>query len=425
MTRTINKSYFWFDVIVIILQISRGLTIVGAWVSDLFPIPYGIEWLILMIAAHALRFGFKFGTNNKHGLGIFKLFFAIQILDILQALFLGNASGFVRIITVIYLFIFFQYLLCMYEDYSNQGSYIIKPYVYLSVYNIVVVILCAFLILSGVLSETDNLMSVNSLTYDNVVNSSGVYYFPGHLSLCTTNSRVLMDFGVPMLTGLTHEPHVLCMLILPSLFLLYRKKYSTIFKIGILVSYLIIMVISTSTTSFVCMAIVLVLEELWSVFIGKNSIIQAVLIIGIIVFIAIRGHFVTNLILEMVTERTTAGSASSGSMDYSAAMLEYVVTPTNIFGHGNMPGGVGQQVLNNQIGLVTCLMDLGLYVWFLVIIVRNVLSKNPTKHYVGMAILYFALHLLKLSYAILTYPYFIFMLFVLWIFDRTPEENIE
>lgn len=423
MVKAIKKSYFWFDFAVIILQISRGLTIIGSGFDDILPIPYGIGWLCFMTLAYFIRFGTQSNYMQEKEKGIFKLFFIIYFFDILQSLFLGNSSGFVRIITLLYLYFFLKYLFALYKDGGFDISVITRPYVGLSLYNVGVVLLSAILILMGVISPTSNQLSSNSLLYDNVVNGRTEYFFPGYLSVCTLNSRVLIDFGIPMLTGLSHEPHVFCMLILPSLFLLFGKRSSMLVKIGILLSYLLVMVVATSTTAFLCFSVVIIIEEIWSMLIGKNSKFQAFVIIGIIVFVVIKGQLVSNLIVEMMVERTTAGSASSGSMDYSAATLEYVVTPDSFFGSGNLPGGVGKKVLNSQIGFVTCILDLALYTWMLIMVFRNITSKNKYKHYVGMAVLYFSIHLLKLSYAIITYPFFLFMLFVIWAVNRLPEED--
>ena len=139
-----------------------------------------------------------------------------------------------RILTMFDMYLFMEYAYAVYDESRkkkiNDINSVFIPYEIFTVYNVVAVLLCAILLYVGVLNPYSNQLAPNSLTMSHYVNKGTIHFFPGFLSLTEGGMRGLISFNVPVLTGLSHEPHTLFLLIGPAFFLLLRRFQQ---KIGV------------------------------------------------------------------------------------------------------------------------------------------------------------------------------------------------
>ncbi len=407
-----NKSdLVFFDWVFIILNITFHLSIVKVFTFDLLPIPpiislFGFNLLSLLFR---WKGNLSFLIEARRSV-LLLLLFLIYVFDIVQNLFNNPESAISRFFTLMSVFLFCSYLYNLAgkkKTYAESVFTITKPYILYGSYNVFIIILAGLLIFIGVLSPTSNLLSVNSLTKVDV-GSGQAYYFPGYISIVTESFRVLADWGIPMITGLSHEPHVVNYIVLPSLFFLICIDKMQKWRLLIYSAYVIELFLAYSTTAVACLGFIIVIDAIWSFSIGKNitSLIPLVLVVLIVVF-GYGGTFFNMISDEFVRKTVT----ETGSMEYSSEMLRYLTHPKSLFGAGNMPGSVGDLELKD-VGAITFLLDTFFYLVLIVSIFRMVISRDKRFHYVGLACLYVALHSLKVSFLAFNYPYFVFIVFI-------------
>ena len=397
------KNLKIIDFIVIILQVGYPLTIL----SEMIMFPYHIGITAFMIITYLFRFKRKndpFATILKSRLYV--LFFFICLFDILQFLIMDFGLFVSKILLTVNYFLFLQYLNNMFNNISegNKNRFF-APYMLYGVYNLMTILVAALLISLGVLSATSNPISFSFM--DNNISMGASYYFPGFLSVALDNYRVLSD--IPILMGLTHEPHVLCFLFLPVAFLLQCFLKKNLWRILIYVVTGMVLVISMSTTAIITFAAVLIVELVWNF--GRTRRLSSIVIISLMAMLAVT--YFPELLSDTQFFMTNKFDVDTGSLNYSENLLRYVVTPTGFLGTGNIGMGNFFERANSQIGFVTAILDVIFYFALCFKILRLINTKNDVTHYIGMASLYFALHLLKVSFLVFNYPYLIFMMFII------------
>lgn len=419
------NSVIWlrrlFDAFVIIVQVSYGLSMVMIWTVANIPIGYGINLFLFMFISYLLRFGVRFQIGKLiKSSKLLSLFLFIYIFDILQNAVLLNPVAFPRLFLFLDIILFIEYLYACYIEQGNRGyARITEPYLVYSVYNVLVVILLFFFIILGILSITDNPLEENILIKDNL-DAGGGYFFPGHISIVTREARSLSDFGIPMITGLSHEPHVLAYLIFPSLFLLLYKIPNKIYLITLCyILYFSVAILGQSSTAILVLSATVFLDIIWRTK-GKNGIITVLLLLGLIAIIILKSRTVIDLVQTMVFDKI---STETGSLDYSASMLDYVLSPSNIIGTGNIPNATGSAVKSQDVGFITCILDIFFYVFLCIESFRLYRSREAKYHFIGLAVIYFSLHTLKMSYLTFSYPYSAFIIFCLCVFNKEKQHS--
>lgn len=416
------KKLKFIDYLVIIIESTYPLSMLKVWTIDLINLPHGFNLTIFMVLAYIIRFGTQSINLNivKRSI-LIKLLFVILVFDILQATLhfdpAGMLSTFLYIINILFLINYFERVSSG-ENYSDNLSVVLRPYKIYSCYNISVIILSALLIAMGVLNPHNNLIAVNSMTYDNVVNGNMSYYFPGYLSLVTSDYRILSVANIPVLTGLSHEPHVLCFLIFPSFFLFLSNYKKSTAKIIIYVVAILILMISYSTTALFVFSLLVLLDLLWNAFVNRSTSNY----LFVLVYLVLLGWFLSSYWSLIEIQLVSKTEIDTGSIDYSGAMLKYVISPSGILGYGNIPRAVGLDIATKDIGLVTCVLDVSFFILLIYYSVRLYLSKDVSYHYIGLACLYFTLHSLKTNIMTFSYPYLVFIIYVLY---KTYDKMIQ
>ena len=427
-----HKSVFlsFFDFVVVILQMTYMLSIVGVYTIDVVPLPHYLTLFVLILFPYLVRFRkhftlFQEVRNNP----VFILFLLILLFDVIQGtLIRQTGDGIARGIMMTSNYVFAEYLYAMYCEanrYTNRPiESMLKPYMIYSGYNIFAIILCLLLIVFGVISATDNPIEENALTHVNVSEGQS-YFFPGYLSLSLMSMRLLSVFNIPLLTGLSHEPHVLLYLILPSLFIYLGqiKDSKLLMRFLVIFAFLVVLVVAMSTTAVICVALVFSLDILWHILHGntKNKIFFFLFITVTMVLIIIYGSFFINLMADEVMNKTSG--SSTGSLSYTSEMLKYIVIPDSILGYGNVPPANGQLLKNYSAGVFTCLFDVLFYLIVVVTAVKLILNKDERIHYYGLACLYFLLHTLKVSFLTFAYPYLSLILVLMFISYKESKHS--
>ena len=391
------------DFFIILLNITNGMCMLRVWFLDPLHISYGIDLCVLTILAYFFRFGAKIKLLHLKRNGLYLFFLFVYFADIIQNMFISNNMSLVtrRIVLLINVCFFMEYIYALYLETKSTSSYptekISKPYDIFSLYNVGAIILCAALIYIGVLSPYNNPIRANSLTFDNQALGMSQYYFIGHLSLGLNTMRGMVDFGIPLLTGLSHEPHVLWLLIGPSFFLLLlRFKNSSLFTVLLYITFLLVLIISTSTVAIIVFVFTITIEQLYSATMGKQKIRYGFIVLAVVAVVSWLmykgGDIALQATTAMVEEKASIDSVDEGSMGFSMSMLQYMISPHSVFGRGNMPDGSGYKLGSQDIGLLSFILDIIFFAILTTKAVKLILSKDTVRHYWGMAFLYFLLH---------------------------------
>lgn len=407
------KNLKLIDYIVIIIQFGYHLSILSSFIM----MPYHIGITAFMALAYVIRFKriadpFEFVLKSK----LFVIFFIICLFDILQFIVTDFGLGIGRAIITINFLLFVLYLDDIYKRLpDNEKTAILAPYTVYGVYNVVTIILAAALIFFGVLSATSNPIAL-SIMQDNIANESD-YYFPGYLSVVIDINRVLAN--IPVLTGLSHEPHVLCFLVMPVAFLALGRIKSFVGRFIIYCAVVVLLIVSMSTTAITVFGIVILTEFIWSL--GRTQKTSNILLMVIV--IALAATYFVDVLSETQLFMINKFDTNTGSLDYSENLLKYVVTPTGFLGTGNKGSGDFFVGADTQIGFVTSFLDILFYIILCFKIVKLVLSKDNNTHYIGLACLYFALHLLKVSFLVFNYPYLVYVMFIIERFSQKTKNS--
>lgn len=420
------------DGFVLLLNITYGMSFLKVWLLDIFRFPRYIDITIITFICYIIRFGTKIYLLPSNRAILPKLFLFICLLDVLQNLFYndGLVRAFARFVFLINCFFFMEYFYSIYLERKQTKQSLLKAtavFEYYGLYNIIVVCLSVFLISIGLLSATDNILATNSLTYDNVQNG-GTYTFPGYLSIAQLSDeiRVLGAFGIPLMCGLSHEPHVLALFVGPAFFLLlYRFKESTI-RLTVIYSLLFLMLLAATTvTSVLVFSTLFLIEVIYNVIIkGRKFYLLWTLFVFVALFFICSLYWDT-LFEPLVTlvERKSQMDNDEGSKGYSLAMINYFFNAKSLFGMGNLPlSGFGYELQNDNIGYVTSFLDLIFIVLFFIHSVKNVLSKDYYKHCIGMSCMYFFFHTSKLG--VQTFSFFYVSFFVVILFIVSNRKSI-
>lgn len=420
----LRKRVLYFDCLVILFQLCCNLSLVHAFVFDMIPLSIGNANLTLfMLLAYLLRFGPRFRFISQIGKKNQLIF--LWIIVLLWEVFQGTLffmepyamKGGIMLIDYIF---FMEYLYeLVKEKYTKDGLfYISRVYCFYDAYSVLILFISAILLSAGLLDPESNLIPVNSLTRGNVVEGGiNAYTFPGYLSVAEPEGRILDAFNIPMLSGLSHEPHVYHYSILPAFFLLWyylKKKGKKVFFYILLFLTIVSLFVATSATSLLVFPVIMVLHVIWQ-FYQRRQITRIAffvlfcILIYYLLFLTM-GDTLNKMALLLEGKLTDTG----GSKDYSAVVLNYFVTPSSLFGHG-IYGKLGLDVLKDDtgVGLISSFLIVGAYLVTVLKAIICVFSSNQTKHFIGLSCLYFLMHTLKVGSLTFRYPLFIFIIFIL------------
>lgn len=420
----LRKPVLYFDCIVILFQLCCNLSLVHAFVFDIIPLSTGnVNLTLFMLFAYLLRFGprFRFISQIRKNNQLIFLWIIVLLWEVLQGtLFFMEPYAMKGGIMLIDYIFFMEYLYGLVkEKYTKDGLFdISRVYCFYDAYSVLIVCISAILFSVGFFDPGSNPIPVNSLTRGNVAEGGiNVYTFPGYLSVAVPEARLLDAFNIPMLSGLSHEPHVYHYSILPAFFLLWyylNKKGKKVLFYILLFLTIVSLFVATSATSLLVFPVVMALHVIWE-FYQKRQITR---IIFFVLFCILIYYLVFPMIGDTLNKMALLLegklSDTGGSKDYSAVVLRYFITPNSLIGHG-IYGKLGLDVLKDDVGvgLISSFLVVGAYLVTVLKAIMCVFSSNQTKHFIGLSCLYFLMHTLKVGSLTFRYPLFIFIIFIL------------
>lgn len=410
------------DLLMVLGATVATMSLVNYITLEIRYLPASLNWLLFVLACYILRFGPTLPKKNHLGKQPLIVFFLLILFwEGLQAALLVRSISFTYFVELVSYYIFFIYFVKASEDYRNIDV-IIKPYIAFAIYSCAIIIIAAFAIGSGFLSPSDNPIAESQFRFMNENLSTGTYYFwPGHLSVLIPDARIPLPWPIPVLCGLSHEPHTLCHSIFPALLLLlyYLREKKILFVFDI-ISIIVVLIFSFSTTALVSLLWVLFFEVILYNSQTKAAIdfLFPLLVVLVVAFLLIQNSDVVSSIFTYSSDKISGSDTTS--MRYSSNMILYSLTPTELLGDG-----IYLNVLSKapNIGFISALLVNSFFLCFAVLILRNFFSRNTFCHYVGLASLYFFIHSLKMGCLILNYPLLFYIIFLLSYAEKTRKNN--
>lgn len=417
-----NKKYFSIIDSLVVLAIAVGTeSLVGYITLDIFDLPIRLSGLLFIMLCYFMRFGFSFPRIGPllHK-PLIMLFFIVLIWEIVQMAVNGNMElvGFMmRLLTYLVACMYFYRVTHNYSDITS----IIKPYSAYYIYCFAIVVLASIFLTVGVISPTDNELAESELLRTNM--SEGVkYYWPGFLSVVSSSGgRVILWGDLPVFFGLSHEPHVFGHCTFPAFFLLlYLIKDKWFYSILAYISIFILLLLCFSSTSLISL-LVTFLFGLATIRKSKVSLGYAFSLIALAV--ALLYYFVSNFDIFNQIDLLFTSKLESGSPDYSANLISYLLTPSGLFGTGIYPSLENRGSIGGNIGYISSLLIIVFEILFYYKTIKAVFSLQPICKYIGLSCVYFSIHSLKLGPLIFNYPMLLYMIIILsftdWLNKKT------
>ena len=412
------------DFYVIIIQVSIKITIIPYFLYSEFPYNWSLIHLLNGVIISLLlivRFNFKIYPFKK----IFKsgpiiCFFLLLFFQFLSGIAKGDFNYIIFPVIISFNFIvFIIYLNNLFLDnvrritspngiisnYFNFSS----SYMLFTGFQVVLVVISAILVIGNIIPLFDNNINhlYEELIGDNV-RTGTQYFMSGFSSIQTPNIR-LDSVGFATFTGWSHEPHVFTYLTIPALFF-YLSKYQFQRNIIIIVCLLFLLasLLSFSVTSLLALIVVFVIK----LAVKPKSIffaISLILVTGIVL-----SQFQFELLADIFNYTFNKLFDDTSSAEYSSSRIIQILIPRTVFGDGVLLLSMDSV---KSAGLFTSIIYFTFYFLIFKQSFNVIKSKNEAHSFVGMGIMYFFLHGLKLTSAVFAMPYTIYMLTIFSIFN--------
>ncbi len=411
-----NKASLNIIDLLVVLAIAVGTeSLVGYITLDILDLPIRLCGLLFITCCYVIRFGLSFPNICKIlSKSLIMMFFVVFLWETIQMAFNSNMEFigyFVRFVTYLIVCMYFYKATHNLLDVTN----IIKPYSAYYVYCFIIIILASIFMTIGVISPTDNELAESELLRTNM--EEGVrYYWPGYLSVVSSSGgRVMLWGDLPVFFGLSHEPNSFGHCTFPAFFLLlYFIKDKRFLSIICYITIFLLLLLCFSSTSLISLLITIIVGL---ASIRKSKINFSYTLILIVTAVALLYFFVSNFDVLNQIDLLFANKIESGSQDYSANLLTYLLTPKGMIGTGIYPPLEARGSTGGNIGYLSSFLIVLFGLLFLYKTIKSVFSKQIVCKYIGLACLYFAVHSLKLGPLIINYPMLLYMTFILTFSD--------
>ena len=281
---------------------------------------------------------------------------------------------------------------------KNALKSLLSPYLIYSGYNVLAIILLYVFIVFFSIDPYQNVSNAYLFTKD-----AEVAYFPYYLSIFRPDDtiRLALFYSGGMICGLSHEPHVVAYICMHAFFILY-KTISNKNKIYLSIIYVLFVLITFSATTVISFGVILSLLLL-SNFHDREKLFKVFLMFILILALGI--YVLHHVDLSFLVGKITS---DGGSRDYSIDRLLYVLTPSTILGTT-----IFTTDINGDVGLITCILNIMFYISFVYLVMKLWCSISRYK-YIAFALGYLFLHSMKIVLLIYSYPFVLYMLFVLY-----------
>ncbi|PKQ64411.1 hypothetical protein BZG02_06245 [Labilibaculum filiforme] len=405
------------DSFIVFLNISNSYSIIPYLLFFQYYRAINTSIIILINIIYIIyRFGRKGVFNLKDTL--FLCFIVINVLNYIFGL-VTNTFGIGMFPFLFANMTFYILLYNLFRKYIEVFTFdrsfwlIIRGYIWLSTISILSVLTLFILITYfNVQPHVNDIGSSMDLFRSNLRDPRDTYYFPLGISVLfdTTGIRVpyLQQYGI--ITGLFHEPHSFTFLVIPSFFLIYRYLKNSVLKLMIFTVYVVVMLIEASTTNI--LAFLLCLSVYFFVKYRKNFFLLS-LIFG--VFISVF------LLIDPVLYNFIVNKLSSGSATYSQSTILFAFEPktligTNFFNLGYLKTYWNEPDPSMNVGFINFFINLFFLSIFVYRIIVLNLRRSIETRYVGLFVLYFFLHSMKVTMVTYSLSYLLFVMFLIRIF---------
>ena len=411
--------------LLVVLAIAVGTeSLVGYITLDLIELPMRLCGLLFVTFCYFVRFGFDFPNIGRlFHKPLLTMFFVVLLWEIMQMALTGNMQfvGYtVRLLTYLVVCMYFYRATRNFTDITN----LIKPYSIYYIYSFIIIVLASVFMTMGLISPTDNELAESELLRTNM-NEGITYYWPGCLSVVSSaGGRIILWNDLPVFFGLSHEPHVFGHCTFPAFFLLlYLLRDKRFYSILCYVSLFILLLLSFASTSLVSLVITFLF--------GVASIRRRKMSFGytlslVTIAVAMLYFSVSRFDILSQIDLLFSNKLESGSQNYSANLISYLLTPTGLLGTGIYPSLESRGSLDGNIGYISSLLIVIFEVLFYYKTIKFVFSKDVLSRYLGLSCLYFSVHSLKLGPLIFNYPMLLYMVIILLFADslsKKPKEK--
>jgi len=301
------------------------------------------------------------------------------------------------------------------QEYTfEKGSWlIIRGCVWLCLLSVIgSILLFLFIQIGGNPLVNDTIGMRMDLFFDNIERFGHQYFFP-YVSILMKSHEIRIPFfqSEGIICGLYHEPHIVTFMTFPALFILLGRLKSIVWKLIVWFSYLLIMLLAASTTNigafFACLFVMMLFVK------DMKKLVIPFIIVGGMFFLFWGLNFSDFLFVQ--------DKMDSGSKDYSVNTILFAFTPRTLLGSNFLSNdylfetsSVLRDVGYIPFALNVIFLSIFSYKLFCVI----VLSKSAWVKMVGISILYFFLHSMKIAMIAYSLSYLMFMSFLLTVFHR-------
>lgn len=246
----------------------------------------------------------------------------------------------------------------------------------------------------------------------NIERNSNVHiFFPLNIGIIESSPFIRIPFFQKYgnIVGLFHEPHTFTFLVIPSIFLIYRKLTSFLGKITTIFIYLLVMLIASSAINFISMFATIGIVFLLNIKRKKNILLFVISGLFLMSFI-----FYNRTLLDFIITKL-----HSRSVDYSLALWKYAFSPHKLVGTSFFDLSYWNQPNNSfyDIGYITFILNL----IFLSLFISKIIKVNILKsgsYAVGAFVLYFLFHSTKVTMYSYSLSYLMFVLFLINVYLR-------
>lgn len=415
-----EKQLHILDAFIIFLNISNTYTIIPYL---LFTPHRAINTTIVAII-NVLYLFFRFRATVASSFfraPLFILFVTINIFGFIAGL-LTNTFGWGILPYFVSNIFFYIILETQFQQYTRYNSLtdsinlIIRGYLIFCILNIAVMLLLWVLIaFFSFYPKVNDISDTMDLFKSNVNAFNTVYYYPLHISILNDTLDIRIPFfqQYGIICGFSHEPHCITYLIIPSLFIFLHKARKIFYKIVIISIYIIIILMTASTTNILSFLICLI------VFLSikfRESLLLPSFLAGLVVLLLLN---INNSSYQFIFDKLESRSA-----EYSMSTMKYAFTPKTIMGYSFYDLTYWDNPFaKNDVGFVIFFLNISFLAIFISRIIKLIFSIGGEERSIGFVALYFLLHSTKIALPIFGLSYLVFIIFLVHIYSKKHSQK--
>ena len=312
---------------------------------------------------------------------------------------------------------FFLILYNCYMDYKRTQSdysaflYVIRGYIILCIICVISCVSLFVLIKIGIDPHVNNVSNQFDLFQDNVSNLGHTYYFPYYLSIILDPGNIV--FKIPFFTdkgiicGIYYEPHILTFMLCPALFFMWSHSNRSLNNLTLLFLWILIMLLACSTTNILafllCCFIYLCIDK------QKRWVLVP---IGVLTLLLIFYIGLQNTEFFFILDKLDTTGDGGGSQRYTLRTMEFAFSPQTLLG-SNFLNTDYLKYEGRDVGYIPFMLNILILFLLYINTLKLILHKNRYHQLMGVGVLYFLLHSMKVTMQTYSLSIFMLMIFIL------------